>query len=133
MIIFKDKSSMQFNSEIPNVNIIAYNQLKALDNKDVTEEEKQNLKAEIIELDKLVYVVDDILQSELSAKIRNNFPNIAFILGKDGKLIDVNISENPSKPKTDMEILQERLLQLEVAEVNRKSKEIEQQILGGTI
>lgn len=40
---------------------------------------------------------------------------------------------SPPAPKTDVELLQERILQLEVAEVNRKSKEIEQQIMGGTI
>ncbi len=33
--------------------------------------------------------------------------------------------------KSPIKILEERLLQLEIAEVNRKSKEIEQQILGG--
>ncbi|GEM_PF-1820055 len=48
--------------------------------------------------------------------------------------------EEPIREKSSIELLQEenmllkeRILQLEVAEVNRKSKEIEVQILGGTI
>ncbi len=44
-----------------------------------------------------------------------------------------NISATNKKIVEENILLKERVLQLEVAEVNRKSKEIEQQILGGTV
>ena len=53
---------------------------------------------------------------------------------KDGLNYNVKmIKEIFEVPKTEIEILQERIMQLEVAEVNRKSIEIEQKILGGNI
>ncbi len=70
----------------------------------------------------------------LANKIRSAYPYYNFVT-QNNKLIDIEVLEKPinEQPKTDIELLQERILQLEVAEVNRKSKEIEQQILGGTV
>ncbi len=78
------------------------------------------------------YVVED--GSILANKIICAYPYYNFINANDN-LVDIEILEKPinEQPKTDMELLQERILQLEVAEVNRKSTEIEQQILGGTV
>ncbi len=132
MIIFKDKSAFQFNSEIPSINILAYNDIKSLDNEELTEEQRKEIQDRINYLDTLVYVVDDVLQSELSNKTRNNFPYIDFILEND-KLIDVTILEKPAKQKTDMELIQERLLQIEVLQVNSMSMQIENKLLGGTV
>lgn len=132
MIIFKDKSSFQFNSEIPSINILAYNDVKSLDNEELTEEQRKEIQDRINYLDTLVYVIDDILQYELSTKIKDNFPYIDFILEND-KLIDVTILEKPAKPKTDMELLQERLLQIEVLQVNSMSMQIENKLLGGMV
>ncbi len=132
MIIYKNKSGFQYNSELTNINILAYNKINMLTAEELSDDERDKIANDIKLLDDMVYVIDDMSQHELSIKIRNNFPYIDFILEND-KLIDVTILEKPSEPKTDIELLQERLLQLEVAEVNRKSKEIEQQILGGTV
>ncbi len=59
---------------------------------------------------------------------------------RDNKLIRWEACELPNNlfqeeevvvEKSPIELLQERILQLEVAEVNRKSTEIEKQIMGG--
>lgn len=132
MIIFKDKSSFQFNSELPNINLLAYNDIKLLENEELIEEQRKEIQDRIDYLDTLVYVIDDILQYELSTKIKDNFPYIDFIL-ENNKLTDVTILEKPAKPKTDMEILQERLLQIEVLQVNSMSMQIENKLLGGIV
>ncbi len=73
--------------------------------------------------------------SEFGKIIINNFPFIK-IKQKDGVVTDVIVLEKPepipyTHPKSELEILQERILQLEVAEVNRRSQEIENKLLGG--
>jgi len=76
---------------------------------------------------------------ELTEEQYNNIECPCIItLSNDGKLgtwvkseLPDNLFPVPVVEKTPMELLQERILQLEVAEVNRKSTEIEQQIMGG--
>ncbi len=65
---------------------------------------------------------ENIVSKCFNASIENLTPII-----KNNEIVDVTVELN----KSPIELLQERILQLEVAEVNRKSKEIEQQILGG--
>ncbi len=51
-------------------------------------------------------------------------------MGDEPTIEELIIEEEPSP---NIPTIEEYILQLEVAEVNRKSKEIEQQILGGNI
>jgi len=124
-------NSYCYNSDLPNINILAYDKINALDNDELSNKERDRISNEIKILDDTVYIVDDILQSELSAKIRNNFPNIAFILGEDGKLVDVTILEKTEKPKTYMELIQEEnaMLKLQVSAMNTNQTFLEDCII----
>ena len=85
MIIYKDKSSYMYNSEIPNDNF-------GLDKE-------------------LIFMIDDINQLKLSEKIRSNFPNIDFVLDSNDNLVDATVLNKPA-PKSDIELLREENIKL---------------------
>ena len=62
----------------------------------------------------------------------NRYESVEVTNILNGQIVTVK-KKNKEQPKTEFELLNERVLQLEVAEVNRKSSEIESKIMGGTI
>lgn len=104
MIIYKDKSKTLYNSEVPDGNF------------GVDEE--------------LIFIVDDVSQLELSEKIRNNYPYIDFVV-ENNSLVDIVLIEKPKPQKTELELLQECITQLEVLQVNTMPLQIETKLLGG--
>lgn len=100
--------------------------------------EDVNTLSHLKNFDNLLFVENDMTlnyaKSHILAFIDNKIVSISEIINAD------YVGNVPESQKSDIEILQEenillkeRILQLEVAEVNRKSIEIEQQILGGTV
>lgn len=73
--------------------------------------------------------------TDLGKLYLDNYPYVE-VVQENSIITNMIVLEKPEKQpiklqKSELEILQERILQLEVAEVNRKSIEIEQKILGG--
>lgn len=81
----------------------------------------------IVEVDKKNII--EIYNTETNEVIEQ----IGYLCDVSDKVAIYNMKFTNKKVLEENQLLKERLLQLEVAEVNRKSKEIEQQILGGTV
>lgn len=75
-----------------------------------------------------VIIEDKLISYEQAKKYGVSLVNGKIILG-DKEILCNSLELGKQEP--DLEILQKRILQLEIAEVNRKSIEIEHQLLGG--